>query len=502
MLSQSPERWIEWVRCVCVMDGRLPEDEAEDGATPILLSYYRRTGSYPWQQPAPDIPLLRTLCHDYANAFWRKQKRRDRLLERWMPLSSDGHRGVEAMAIDELCAQEFLDSLPPRLRELLHYRLQGDTCAQIAERLGVSAGTVQAYLRDPTFAVTLDADAILTGPNRYLYMECGATLYLTVDVTTKFVTIGPDTWKKGANPQGNPIPVLNTPDEGDTAVRLTYNLWRLQWEWTTDITHQLDFKPSLDAWHSSYYCPGPGAPPFLTNPDILWSAVGAHNVDIDDAIPTSARVMQNYGAYIPYNMPSLSDYSLRVRVTDNTDGFTDIAEKKIRVHFPIEEWQQLGMSHHPITEWVKLGIPDSSCPTKVALGMSPSSDWVFYGAVPGPATFQRAESQQVSLTVTGAIQLQPGVTIGSDIVKLAFQVNTGVTLGVTPTQASSITYTWQVPAGEVWYFYWGYSHRILWGLCDIYDQEGYAGTFEWNLLEWGRDPSGVVPIVWTYYIVR
>ncbi len=187
------------------------------------------------------------------------------------------------------------------------------------------------------FFVTLDADAALAGPDRYLYMECGATLYLTVDVTTKFVTIGPDTWKKGADPQGNPIPVLNTPDEGDTAVKLTYNLWRLQWEWTTDITHQLDFKPSLDAWHSSYYCPGPGAPPFLTNPNILWSAVGAHSVAINVAIPTSARVMQNYGAYIPYNMPSLSDYSLRVQVTDNTDGFTDVAEKRMRVHFPIEK---------------------------------------------------------------------------------------------------------------------------------------------------------------------
>ena len=148
MLSQCPERWIEWIRWVCMVDGGLPQDEAEDGATPILLSYYRRTGSYPWQQPMPDVPLLRTLCHDYANAFWRKQKRRDRLLERWMTLSSDGYRSVEAAAIDELCASEFLDSLPPRLRELVRYRLQGNTCPQIAEKLGVSAGTVQAYLRD------------------------------------------------------------------------------------------------------------------------------------------------------------------------------------------------------------------------------------------------------------------------------------------------------------------------------------------------------------------
>ncbi|MGC8782772.1 MAG: hypothetical protein ACP5RN_00075 [Armatimonadota bacterium] len=66
-------------------------------------------------------------------------------------------------------------------------------------------------------------------------------------------------------------------------------------------------------------------------------------MDINDAWPTSARVMQNYGAYIPYNMPSLSDYSLRVRVTDDTDGFTDVAEKRMRVHFPIER----SYKYHP-----------------------------------------------------------------------------------------------------------------------------------------------------------
>jgi hypothetical protein len=200
-------------------------------------------------------------------------------------------------------------------------------------------------------------------------------------------------------------------------------------------------------------------------------------------------------------MPSLSNYSLRVRVTDNTDGFTDVAEKRMRVHFPIEEWQQLGEEEHPIIEWVELGVPYIPCPTKLALGISPSSDWVYYGQVQGPVTFQRANSEQVSLTVTGAIQLQPGVTIGSDVVKLAFQVNAGVTLGSTYTRASSTTYTWEVPAGQIWKFYWGYSHRTRWGPCDIYDQAGYAGTCTWNLLEWAADPSGTVPIVWAYYVV-
>jgi hypothetical protein len=152
------------VRLVLVQDGGLSYDDAEDGVTCILLSYHRRTGDYPWQETKPDVLLLRTLCHDYASAYWRKQKRRERLLDGWMPPSPESSRHLEAIAIGELCA-----------------------------------------------------------------------------------------------------------------------------------------------------------------------------VDINDAFPTSARVMQNYGAYIPFNMPSLSDYALRVRVTDNTDGFTDVAAKRMRVHFPLEK---------------------------------------------------------------------------------------------------------------------------------------------------------------------
>lgn len=736
MQSQSPERWIAWVRRICVEDGDLPYDDAEDGVNPVLLRYHRRTGSYPWQQSEPDVFLLRTLCRDYASAYWRKQKRRERLTEGWMPALSDGCRSVERIAIGELCVQEFLNTVPPRLRKVAQLRLQGDTCAEIAESLGVSTGTVQAYLRDlrqlfkrfygydptkrgsgdsnsygeldekegtqdensqndtggavilhnwvvialllclsvetlavepqfivtmrfegnenrtrtfyngqtevssitrtwqgasafsislsarsaggqrddiaelegtltivrirwtgdaqtpppeisrfrvrwqqwsnlyvfsgeqaafadtnisgstpvgtyqdgmyhwgPTygtlsggrpqsdpwrkdqffhvhrsqftwnpqgwwetgeniqaFAVTLDADASLAGPNRYLYMECGATLYLTAEVT-KFVIIGPHTFKKGFDTQNNPIRVLNAPDEGDIAVGLTFNPLLWCYEWTTDITHQIDFKPSFEAWHPSFTS-GYWDPTCLLNPSVLWSTVDTHRVEINPYVPLSARVRQNYGPYVRYNMPTLFSYSVRAQVTDAVDEFTDVAEKKMRVHFPIEEWQQLGVSYHPIIEWVELGIPYASCPTKLALGMSPSNDWVYYGAVRGPATFQRTESQEVSLAVTGAIQLQPGVTIGSDIIKLAFQANVGVTLGATFTRASSTTQTWEVPAGEVWYFFWGYSHRTLWGLCDVYDQEGYAGTFEWDLLDWGRDPSGTVPIVWAYYVVR
>jgi DNA-binding CsgD family transcriptional regulator len=55
---------------------------------------------------------------------------------------------LEAIAISDLCAQEFMQALSPRLRAVARRRLQGDTCAEIAQSLGVSRGTVQAYLRD------------------------------------------------------------------------------------------------------------------------------------------------------------------------------------------------------------------------------------------------------------------------------------------------------------------------------------------------------------------
>lgn len=148
MHSQSPERWMAWIRRICVVEGGLRYDDAEDGVTLVLLSYHRRTGGYPWQQSEPDVLLLRTLCHDYTNAFWRKGKRRERLTEGRMPAPSDGQRSMEWIALGELCAQEFLDTLSPRLREVARLRLQGDTCAEIAESLGASTGTVQAYLRD------------------------------------------------------------------------------------------------------------------------------------------------------------------------------------------------------------------------------------------------------------------------------------------------------------------------------------------------------------------
>jgi hypothetical protein len=333
--------------------------------------------------------------------------------------------------------------------------------------------------------MTLDVDAILTGPNRYLYMECGATLYLTVNITNKFVTIGPDTYKKGADSQGNPVPVLNSPDEGDTAVRLSFNPLLLRYEWTTDITHQLDFKPSFEAWHPSYYCPGIGAPSFLTNPDILWSAVGAHNVDINDAWPTSARVMQNYGVYNPDSMPRLSDYALRVRVTDNTDGFTDVAEKRMRVHFPIEGWQRHWTILHPLPE--RPSYPDNYEPDWTCAGMQ--STEVPTGV---ERTFTVSESRTIS--DIGTIGTEAGLQVGTDEAKVAFKTYENIETGVSYNVSCSATLKYTMYPGFLYYEFWAYQWEEKAGVCQIYGTNGYQGETRWWAAKYLRLPGNFLSI--------
>lgn len=157
---------------------------------------------------------------------------------------------------------------------------------------------------------------------------------------------------------------------------------------------------------------------------------------------TSCRVRQDYGDYSPRQMPTLSDYTVRVRVTDIADQFTDVAEKK-------------DAGALPSRRMAATGTPDRPCPTKVILGLSPHSDWAYHSQMLGLVTFQITESHPVSLTVTGMIQRQPGVNVGSDVVRVAFQANTGATLGATFTRASGTGDTSQVPSGQVWRFFYG-----------------------------------------------
>jgi len=300
------------VRLVLVQDGGLSYDDAEDGVTCILLFYHRRTGDYPWKETKPDVLLLRTLCHDYASAYWRKQKRRERLLDGWMPPSPEGSGHLEAIAIGELCA-----------------------------------------------------------------------------------------------------------------------------------------------------------------------------VDINDAFPTSARVMQNYGAYIPFNMPSLSNYSLRVRATDNTDGFTDVAEKRMRVHFPIEGWQRHWTRLHPLPE----------CPS---YPYNYQPDWTFGGLhrteVPTGVerTFTVTESRTISNT--GIIGTEAGLQVGTDEAKVAFKTYENIETGVSYNVSCSATLKYTMYPGFRYYEFWAYQWEEKAGVCQIYGANGYQGEARWWAAEYLRLLSNFLSI--------
>lgn len=342
----------------------------------------------------------------------------------------------------------------------------------------------------------MNVSAQITVPHGY--NTANATLYLQAVVTNKFVTIGPDTYKKGTDPQGNPIPVLNNPDEGDTAVGLTFNPLLLQYEWTTDITHQLDFKPSLEAWHPF------GIP--LANPAVLWTSTGAHRTE---PVVVSCRVEQNYGGLVCYDMPDLTSYTLRVRVTDSTDNFTDIVEKTMRVHFPVEEWYRDLQEDHPRREWLSPDLWDTTCYAKWLLQRSGSlpewvslRDWNYLSGQPGESVFARTMQINRKYSVTGMINWQGGGSIGNDIAKVAFQVNEGVTLGLELEKAYGASSTFNIPEGEVWHFCWGEAHTVKAGDCDIYNESGYAARGRWLLLEWRTEPSGDVHIVWDYWVER
>lgn len=321
--------------------------------------------------------------------------------------------------------------------------------------------------------IQMDVSAQITVPHGY--NSANAALSLQAAVTNKFVTIGPETYKKGRDQAGNPIRVLNNPDEGDTAVRLTRKpLLFWLYEWTTDLTHQLDFKPSFEAWHPIGYGPA--------NPSVSWTLTGAHDVELD---VLRCRVRQHYGDYTPYNMPGLSDYSLRARVTDVVDGFTDIAEKRMRVHFPIEGWQCNLTILHPLPEHP--AYPNNYQP-----------DWNFVGmrmtSVPTGETRTFTVSQRRTISNAGTIGSEYSGQVGTEELKVAFKtyenIEIGVAYEVTCSEICSIT------------MYPGFRYYILWapeweekaGFCDIYGANGYQGQATWTAVKYLLLPGNFLSI--------
>lgn len=195
--------------------------------------------------------------------------------------------------------------------------------------------------------------------------------------------------------------------------------------------------------------------------------------------------MQNYGAYIPYNMPSLSDYSLRVRVTDDTDGFTDVAEKRMRVHFPIEEWQRHWTILHPLPE----------CPT---YPYNYQPDWNFVGiqttglSTGVERTFTVSESRTISNT--GTIGTEAGLQVGTEEAKVAFKTYENIETGVIYNVSCSATQKYTMYPGFRYYEFWAYQWEEKAGVCQIYGANGYQGESTWWAAEYLRLPGNSLSI--------
>jgi hypothetical protein len=114
----------------------------------VFLRYSTRSDVPPWGKHALP-PLLWRLARDVLCEHFRQQAREKQRLEPLRcVLKCDAETCVEALAVDELDAERFANNLPERLREVLQLRLQGYTCAQIAQQMSLSPGTVKAYLAE------------------------------------------------------------------------------------------------------------------------------------------------------------------------------------------------------------------------------------------------------------------------------------------------------------------------------------------------------------------
>lgn len=126
------------------------DEDAEDLAHECLHAYRRRYGAYPWETeetaPSPIRWCLRKI-HALAIDHYRRSHGQHETT----PLDSpDTKPPAEVSPERELlmrCAlEEFVNTLPPYLREVAMLYEEGYSYKEIAEMLGVAVGTVQGYI--------------------------------------------------------------------------------------------------------------------------------------------------------------------------------------------------------------------------------------------------------------------------------------------------------------------------------------------------------------------
>lgn len=142
MANDTPDHWASLALKFWRSHGVSPE-AAQELLIELFLRYSQRQLLPPWGQGMPP-PVLRQIVRDLLTEHWRWQSRTKRQMDALRAHYCCMEQPCLAREIDPLL---FRNDLPLRLREVLSLRLEGETCAEIAQHLGIGTGTVKSYLR-------------------------------------------------------------------------------------------------------------------------------------------------------------------------------------------------------------------------------------------------------------------------------------------------------------------------------------------------------------------
>lgn len=143
MMPDSPDGWAHTLLGYWCSQG-LSVEQAQDCLSETFLRYSRRRDLPPWNAGEPP-PSLWRIARDVLCEHWRRRAREQQQTERLLVhYRCIWYRPCD----DEVEAETFRLSLPPRLSEVLALRLEGYTCREIAGLLHLSESTVKSYLAE------------------------------------------------------------------------------------------------------------------------------------------------------------------------------------------------------------------------------------------------------------------------------------------------------------------------------------------------------------------
>ena len=149
-MAKTPAEWIAWIHASCTRAG-LSALDADECVSETLLRYHHRRGAYPWDEPAPDVILLRLLARNVAHEYQRACARHQRLERDYCSLQQALMTCAlppEQQAVSNADAERFRSALPTYLQQTLELLEAGYTPAEIAQRLNIRVSTIYTYCRD------------------------------------------------------------------------------------------------------------------------------------------------------------------------------------------------------------------------------------------------------------------------------------------------------------------------------------------------------------------